>query len=95
MLRTSLLVLCAIVTAAAARPAERSFSPHARLHAVEPGGVRWTEGFWAGREELVRQRTMPVILKAIEDPTADHGGFHKSAANVNAALDVFAGLLAR
>ena len=36
-----------------------------------------------------------AVLKAIEDPTADHGGFHKSAANVNAALDVFAGLLAR
>ena len=35
-----------------------------------------------------------TVMKAIEDPAADHGGFHKTAAHVNAALDVFAGLLA-
>jgi len=35
-----------------------------------------------------------TVAKAIEDLTGDHGGFHKSPANVNAALDVFAALLA-
>jgi uncharacterized protein len=90
MLRTSLLVLCAILTAAAARPAERSFRPHARLRAVEPAGVRWTEGFWAGREELVRQRTLPVILKAIEDPEngAQYSSFLKLAGRGGDALNV-------
>lgn len=34
-----------------------------------------------------------VVLKAIEDPEADHGGFHHNAVHINAALDVFAGQL--
>ncbi len=33
------------------------------------------------------------VLKAIDDPNGDHGGFHRSPANVDAALDIFAGLL--
>lgn len=34
-----------------------------------------------------------TVLKVMEDPEADHGGFHRNPANTNAALDVFAELL--
>lgn len=36
-----------------------------------------------------------IVDLFIEDPTGDHGGFHRNPANVNKALDVFDGLIRR
>ena len=35
---------------------------------TSPGSVRWTEGFWADRFELVRRVTLPSMRKAMDDP---------------------------
>lgn len=35
-----------------------------------------------------------IVERLIEDPKGDHGGFHRNPENMNAALDIFARLLA-
>lgn len=43
-------------------------SPHARLHAVDIGAVRWTHGFWADRFDVCRTTTVPNMLNLLKDP---------------------------
>jgi uncharacterized protein len=75
------LVVFALLLPAAAPGADGGASPHARLQPVGAQEVRWTGGFWSERAALVRDRTLPAILGAIENPNngAQYTSFLKFA----------------
>ncbi len=79
--------LCLFLVSASLLPAA---SPHARLEPVGSSEVRWTGGFWAERAALVRDHTLPVILRALEDPHngAQYTSFLKVAGRGGDALDL-------
>ena len=43
-------------------------SPHVRLHAVDIGAVRWTDGFWADRFDVCRTVMIPNMWNLLKDP---------------------------
>ena len=47
---------------------DNSSSPHARVRTVGLDDVRWTDGFWADKFELVRTAALPTIREALHDP---------------------------
>jgi DUF1680 family protein len=49
-----------------------SASPHARLHAVDIGAVRWTDGFWADRFEVCRTAMIPNMRNLLQDSELSH-----------------------
>jgi DUF1680 family protein len=49
-----------------------STSPYARLHSVEIGSVRWTDGFWAERFDLCHKTMIPNMWRLLEDPQISH-----------------------
>ncbi|MHC4167279.1 MAG: glycoside hydrolase family 127 protein [Planctomycetota bacterium] len=47
-------------------------SPHARLHAVGIGAVRWTDGFWADRFDVCHTTMVPNMLNLLKDADLSH-----------------------
>lgn len=45
-----------------------SQSPHVRFRNVDLADVRWTEGFWAERFAMCRNRTVPALVRVMELP---------------------------
>lgn len=43
-------------------------SPHARLQSLEPGQVRWTEGFWEKKFDLCQRAIIPSMRRALDEP---------------------------
>ena len=59
-----LLILLPLATLARSQPvyvADTSKSPYAVVHAVGVNEVRWTDGFWAERTEVCRERSIPAM----------------------------------
>lgn len=48
--------------------AAQQFRPQAKLKPLKLNEVRWTSGFWADRFNMVRDTTLPVILRALRNP---------------------------
>jgi DUF1680 family protein len=42
--------------------------PHAKLAPLPDNDVRWTEGFWAEKFDMVKNKTLPGMLEALKDP---------------------------
>ncbi len=47
-------------------------SPHVRMHAVDIGTVRWTDGFWADRFDVCRTTMVPNMLSLLKDTELSH-----------------------
>lgn len=45
-----------------------AISPHARLQRPADKDVRWTGGFWAEKQDLIRHESIISVLEAMEDP---------------------------
>jgi len=68
------LALCAVLgtggRTADARdrgPRNADSAPHAKLRAVDPNDVRWTQGFWADKQRLCREAMIPTVEAALHD----------------------------
>ena len=53
---------------------EKHYSPHAKLTAVGYDDVRWTEGFWGKRFDLIKDVTLQRVWEAMND-TKNSAGF--------------------
>lgn len=60
----------------------QNLSPHACLKRPKDGAVRWTDGLWAQKLEMVRNESIHSVLDAMEDPenAAWFGNFRLVAA---------------
>src|SRR5690606_1444983 len=47
-------------------------SPFAKLHGVDMGAVRWTEGFWADRFAVCAETMVPLLWDIYTDPEISH-----------------------
>ena len=47
-------------------------SPHARWQAIDLGGVRWTDGFWAQRHESLRTDIVPGMWRLMSGTSHTH-----------------------
>ncbi|MCA9239045.1 MAG: glycoside hydrolase family 127 protein [Planctomycetales bacterium] len=68
-LAVALLVIGAtpISSMAATAVVDTSTSPHAKLASVGVNEVIWTQGFWADRERVCRERTIPSMWGLMSD----------------------------
>lgn len=69
-----ILIWCwALLAGGSAAFAAGELSPHARVQAVPLEDVRWTEGFWANRFDVNRQKSLPAMWEIMRG--TDHKPF--------------------
>ncbi|MFN7931795.1 MAG: glycoside hydrolase family 127 protein [Bryobacteraceae bacterium] len=93
------LALIALPLAAQSRGiVANTASPHIKLKALDLDDVRFTEGFWAQRFDVVHRHTLPTLWKAMDDPrngaqyasflkTTGRGGEHLNVSTLNVWSD--------
>ena len=52
---------------------ETTHSPHAVMHDVPMGQVRWTDGFWGQRFDVFHHNSVPGMWQTWQDPELSHG----------------------
>jgi DUF1680 family protein len=49
-----------------------SFGSYIKLKKINFTDVKWTEGFWADKFEMIKARTLPAMWKLFKDPKISH-----------------------